>query len=277
MSRRRPVEPSPPPGPPHAPPPPGGTVPGAADPAPPPMWAPAGRAWRAVFSLMLGTVATRGRLVLLGLGGLVAVAVAVGLRGPVPDRAEAATELVAGLGLSLLVPLAALTVGTATLGDPRDDGTLVYLWLRPVRAWVVPSAAWAATVAVVVPVTVLPLTVAAAVASGDGAVTAGAALATGAAGPAYAALSVALGLRVRRAITWGFAYLLLWEGFAATASSAAARLAVRTHARSLLSWVSGEPLRFADVAPATAGVTLAAVTVAGLVYGAVRFARTEVP
>ena len=44
---------------------------------------------------------------------------------------------------------------------------------------------------------------------------------------AYGALFVLLGLWVRRALVWGLAYVLLWEGFIAVAGNNAPRLAMR--------------------------------------------------
>ena len=36
--------------------------------------------------------------------------------------------------------MATLVFASAALGDPNEDGTLVYLWLRPVRSRVVIAA-----------------------------------------------------------------------------------------------------------------------------------------
>ena len=49
-----------------------------------------------------------------------------------PTRIEAGTSFIDAFGLSLLVPVTTLVFASAALGDPADDGTLVYLWLRPV-------------------------------------------------------------------------------------------------------------------------------------------------
>ena len=52
---------------------------------------------------------------------------------------------------------------------------------------------------------------------------------------AYGGIFTWLGLRVRRALVWGLAYILLWEGFVAIAGEDAPRLAVRAYTRSVLS------------------------------------------
>ncbi len=57
---------------------------------------------------------------------------------------------------------------------------------------------------------------------------------------AYGALFLCLGLRVQRALVWGLAYILLWEGFVAEFGVTPARVAIRTYAGSLLAAVSDE-------------------------------------
>lgn len=59
--------------------------------------------------------------------------------------------------------VAVLVFGAAVLGDLIDDGSLVYLWLRPVPSWVHVLARWAATVTVVVPLVLVPVVVATAI------------------------------------------------------------------------------------------------------------------
>ena len=71
--------------------------------------------------------------------------------------ADAAWTLVDAYGLSLLIPVVALVFASAALGDLAEDGTLVYLWLRPLPRWQLALAAFAASVTVAVPVAVLPL------------------------------------------------------------------------------------------------------------------------
>ena len=59
-----------------------------------------------------------------------------------------------------------------------------------------------------------------------------------------------LGLRVKRALVWGLAYILLWEGFVASAGRSAARLAVRSWStRSILTQATGIDLELATISP----------------------------
>ena len=67
----------------------------------------------------------------------------------------------ANLGFTLLVPIVALVFAAAAFGDAREDGTLVYLWLRPMDRWPVVVGAWLAAITVSLPITVVPLAISA--------------------------------------------------------------------------------------------------------------------
>jgi ABC-2 type transport system permease protein len=175
----------------------------------------------------------------LGVLGLVALGLAVGVRMTVPYRqADAAWALVDSYGLSLLVPVVSLVFASAVLGDLAEDGTLVYLWLRPVARWRLALAAVAATVTVVVPVAVVPLVVAAAITGQGGRLVAGAAIGALLATIAYSAVFCGLGLKVKRALAWGVVYLLIWEQAVARLSHGAARVSIFVNARSVAAHIA---------------------------------------
>ena len=216
-----------------------------------------------IYRLQLRLLVTRARVLgMVGLGvlGLVVAAV-LGAEGP--GTALAGARFVDTFGLSLLVPVATLVFASAALGDPVEDGTLVYLWLRPVRRSTIAVASAAAALTVAWPVAVPLLVVASALTGGGGGLVVATAASATVAAVAYAAIFTALGLRSRRALVWGLLYVLVWEGFVAAASRSAGRLAVRSHARSLLADVADVRLRLADLSgPWTWLVPLAAAGVA---------------
>ena len=144
-------------------------------------------------------------------------------------------------GIALLVPVASLVFASATLGDPNEDGTLVYLWLRPVTRWKIVAAAALSSFAVTWPIVTIPLVLAGLAAGGGGGVVVGTLAGVTVAMVGYIGLFVALGLRVKRALIWGLLYIFIWEGFVATANTTAARLAVRSYGRSTLSSIAGRP------------------------------------
>jgi len=218
----------------------------------------------AVFGLLLRTLLSRGRVAaLLGVGIVgVLLALAVGSSSQ-PDRVDEAFGLVDGFGLGLIVPVTALVFASSAFGDMVDDATLVYLWLRPIARWRLAAAALAASVCVAVPFALVPAVVAAAVARGDDQLPLAMLAAGSVATAAYCTLFLGLGLVARRALVWGLAYVLIWEGFVARSGTAAARLSILVYARSLLaSLADHDAPRLASSVPVAIVVPLAVGAVA---------------
>jgi ABC-2 type transport system permease protein len=219
--------------------------------------------------VLVRSIATRARLIGLGLLGAGAIVIGAFIRASnLFNRPGATWSLVDSYGLSLLVPVVALLFASAALGDLAEDGTLVYLWLRPVpRLWLALSA-FAASVTVAVPVAVLPLLIGTAVSGGGWRLVAAAAAGAMLATVAYSAVFCGLGLRVRRALAWGLAYLLIWEQAVARISHGAARASLFISARSLAAQIARHAPPKNGVAWTTAVVFSLAVTVLALVVTA---------
>lgn len=229
--------------------------------------------------LLVRQLLTRGRvLALLSLGAvMVLAAVGVAASAEVEDASRTIIEVIDGLGLILVVPIVSLVFASAALGDLREDGTLVYLWLRPMDRLSVVTGAYLASLTVSVPLTMLSLGCAAAVggATADGIVATIVATAFGVL--AYSGAFVLLGLMINNSIIWGLAYVLLWEGLFAGFSEPIGKVAVRGYARSLLANLSEVDLGSAAAAnTSTAVVVCVFVAVGSLAAAAVRLDRMDV-
>jgi ABC-2 type transport system permease protein len=187
-----------------------------------------------IWWVLVRSITTRVRVVGLGVLGLGAIVLGLFVHlSSSANRPQAAWSVVDAYGLSLLIPVVALMFASAALGDLAEDGTLVYLWLRPVPRWQLAVAGVAASVTVAVPLAVLPLVIAAAISGGGARLVGGAAAGGMLATVAYSAVFCGLGLRVRRALAWGLAYLLIWEQAVARVSHGAARASLFISTRSL--------------------------------------------
>jgi ABC-2 type transport system permease protein len=117
--------------------------------------------------------------------------------------------------IGTLLPLAALIFGIAAFGGEVEDGTLIYLLVKPVPRWRIVVSKYVATalatIAVMAPAVLIPWAM-----LRDERLTAAVAqsLLTGVAVGAllYTALFLALGLLAKRAFTLGLAYVVLFEG-----------------------------------------------------------------
>jgi ABC-2 type transport system permease protein len=235
-----------------------------------------GAAFAAVYRLLLRSVATKGRL--FAVGGLTGLSVLIALvvrSADLNDPLHAAIDS-SVFNLSSLLPVGILVFGSATLGDPAEDGSLVYLWLRPVPSHVHVLAAWMVTVTVALPLVGLPLVASAFIIDPSSEVIWGVSLAMVVGLVAYSAIFVALGLRFRRALPWGLAYLLIWEGFVAGAGETASKLAISSYVRSVLAEATGMSIKRGDFTLISAVAVPFAVAVVALVYGSRRLARADV-
>jgi len=262
---------------PPTPPPP---VPAASSPATPPTRPappPTPGALRLLYGLLLRAQITRARVIaLLALGAVgILVGVALGQSGRSDDAFHAA-RFIDDFGISLLVPVASLVFASATLGDPNEDGTLVYLWLRPVARWKIVAAAALSSFTVTWPIVTLPLVVAGLAAGGGRDLVVGTLAGVTVAMVGYIGLFVALGLRVKRALIWGLLYIFIWEGFVATANTTAARLAVRSYGRSTLSAISGADFGLTQIAAPWRWVVPLGVALVALAYATRRLARQDI-
>lgn len=233
----------------------------------------------ALYSLLWRSQLTKGRvfslLVLAGMAILIAAAIANSGRGGSPQRAA---RVVSDFGLLLFLPVGTLVFASSTFSDLNDDGTLVYLWQRPVPRWKLAVAAYAAALTNTLPVIVLPLVAAAAIAQGGADLVVATAVSVTLGVIAYCAIFTALGLRLKRALVWGLLYIFIWEGFVAFGSETAARFAIRAYTQSLLTSNVGSirlPLGFIE-APWTWLMPIVAAVLA-VAYTTRRLGRQEVP
>ena len=228
----------------------------------------------ALYRLLLRTQVTVPRL--LGIAALGALSVVIGVFARWDsDPSQAAADAVSSYGLGLVVPLAALWLGTSAIGDLVEDRLLVYLWLKPVPRWQLPAAAVLATASVVVPLAALPVAATALVA-GAGDVALHALLAASLAGFAYSGVFVAAGLWFRRAAWWGLAFVLLWENAVANLAEGSARFTVVGWANSVLSAAPDVEVTLSAGSTTVALVVLPAVALAGWLAATVRYRRADV-
>ncbi len=176
---------------------------------------------------------------------IAAVGLVVGLRAdPVtnPLSEDGIADLVGGLVLTLYAPLISLVYAAAVVGDLREDGTLSYLWLRPIARWRLATAAVLAVWWRAAPLAVLAAAGTAALAGGDWQLVTAAGYAAGLGCVAYAGLFSLAGLALRRALVWGLIYVVAWEGIVGTFGQVPARLAVSTYSTSLLAGLTDTTL-----------------------------------
>jgi ABC-2 type transport system permease protein len=210
---------------------------------------------------------------------LVAAVIAIG--GGLGDSATLAADVFSTITLGLVIPLAALVFGTAALGTAIEDGTIVYLLVKPVpRRTVVLAAMLVATAATAL------LAVAASLLAGlllvgftAPGLLAGMAVAALLASVLYVVVFVTLSIFTSRALLVGLGYVLLWEGLVTSLLAGTRILSIREYATSTmlaLAGTEGSGAAQASVALPEALALSLAVVAAAFLLGAWRLGRFEV-
>ena len=159
-----------------------------------------------------GLLGRRRSILLVLLAGLpVLIALLVRVSGGRSDADRVLDTLV----VRTVMPLVALIFGTAAIGSEIDDGTAVYLMIKPIPRWRIALSkilvAAGLTALLIVPAVIIT---GALLGSRTDTTTTivGFSVACLVGGSAYAAAFVALSVFTTRALLLGLAYVLIWEG-----------------------------------------------------------------
>jgi len=227
------------------------------------------------YRIILRQLSSRARIIGLTLLALVAPVSGFAL-GSADASLNDAVNLIASVGLGLVLPIVALVFGGASIGDLRDDKTLVYLWLRPMDRWPIVVGAAAAAATIAAPITLIPIVLAAALTGAGNGIVVGTLLASVIGLIGYISVFTLFGVWLKRFIVWGLAYILIWEGFIAQAGAGVARVAMRKYTRSILVERTGAELELADLSIAVGVVVPLVVSVAALAVASWRLAAQDI-
>lgn len=147
-----------------------------------------------------------------------------------PDELEFHDALTALVLNSAVLPIAALLLATATLGDEVEDNTLGYLTLKPIPRWHIVVPKMLATVlSVAVPVAVSGMIMSILITEGDLLTALATAAGLGVGAAAYSVVFTWGGLATRQAIVFGLVYVFLWEASIATLFSGLRFVSIRQY------------------------------------------------
>ena len=236
------------------------------------------QAIRLTHSVLLKQLITKGRLIGIAIVGVLPILLGWVIGAQSNDPLEAGVGFVSYMGLSILVPIVALIFASASLGDTREDGTLVYLWLRPISRLSVSTGAWAASVTIALPLTVIPMAVSALLLDAGKSVVTATIITSILAVVAYSGLFVTLGLIVKNPVLWGLAYIFIWEAIVASFAKPAAALAVSGYSRAIITGRTNVEFDYLfDPSQSVSILMLIIITIAGIALSSARLNRLEVP
>ena len=236
------------------------------------------RATALTHNVLLKQLISKGRLIGISIIALLPMLLGwvIGRRSTNP--LEAGVGFVSYMGLSILIPVVALIFASASLGDTREDGTLVYLWLRPIPRWSVTGGAWTASVTAALPLTVIPMAVAAILLDAGNTLITATILTSILAVCAYCGIFLLLGLLVKNPDLWGLAYIFIWEATIASFAKPAAALAVSGYSRAIMAGKTGVEFDYLwSPSQGTSIFMLIVIVVVAIGLSTIRLNRLEVP
>ena len=210
-------------------------------------------------------------VLLAALPVLIALLIRVTGGRPDPDR------VLDALVVRFVMPLVALIVGTTVLGSEIDDGTAVYLLVKPVprRRIILAKAIVAAGLTALL---IVPAVIVTGVLLGGSDVSTIVVAFTVSCllgGSAYAIAFLALSAFTTRAFLIGLAYVLIWEGVLAGLLEGTKFLSIRQATLGVTAAL-GVNLPGDQLAATVSALVLAVVIIGGFVLGSWRLARFEI-
>jgi ABC-2 type transport system permease protein len=176
-----------------------------------------------------------------------------------------------------VMPLVALIVGTAVIGSEIEDGTAVFLMIKPIPRWQIvlakAVAAAGVTAALIVPAVVVTGLLLGNRADPTTSIV-GFSIACLVGGSAYAIAFMTLSVFTSRALLVGLAYTLIWEGVLAGLLEGTKFLSIR---QATLGAATALGVRIRDpLAPDLSVIVLAIVLVGAFLLATWRLARFEI-
>lgn len=204
-----------------------------------------------IMRLTVRQLLTRGRLFVLVLIALVppSLAFLYSFSASRTDPQSFLVGLLDNLVFVVVVPVIALTFAAAALGSEIEDGTIVYLLLKPVARWRIAVSKFVVAAAIIAVFVVVCMVVTALALDRSGAELAvgyAFALAAVLGGAAYAAVFCFLGLVTSRALIAGLLYVFIWEGVVTRLFAGARNLSIREYMRGLADAASTLPTAVFD-------------------------------
>lgn len=228
-----------------------------------------------IASLTARSLLGRRRSLLLVLLALLPVAAAILVRVAGRDAAddEVATAIMDRLLVTTLLPIVGLVFGTAALGAELEDGTAVFLLVKPVERWRIVLGKLIVAVGLSIAL-VAPASFIAGAILGPGGTGiswgVGAAVGTAIGATVYATVFFALSLVTGRALAIGLVYVLVWEGVLAGLLEGVAALSIRQYTLAITAAISAPGATDPGLLDVRVALALSAVAVAVAALVAVR-------
>jgi ABC-2 type transport system permease protein len=230
-----------------------------------------------IVGVTLRGMLSRRRTILLVL--LAALPVLIGLLVRVSGGRPDADRVLDTLVVRTVMPLVALIVGTAAIGSEIEDGTAVFLMIKPIARWKIALAkmlvAAGLTSLLVVPAVIITGLLLGGRTDPTASIV-GYSVACLVGGSAYAAAFLTLSVFTSRALLLGLAYTLIWEGVLAGLLEGTKFLSIRQATLGLAAALGVDVPGGQPLSPEVSVLVLGVVLVGSFLLASRQLARFEV-
>jgi len=199
---------------------------------------------------------------------------------PTADAIGFLSMMSRAIGRGATLPITAPVFGTSASGGAVEDGTLIYLMVKPVPRWKLTLSKYTVAVVATLAVVVLAILLAWALTPGNTPIRVPLSYATGSAVGAvlYSAIFVTLGMTSRRALALGLLYIIAFENVLSRNVVGAKSLSVREFSLAVCKKAVGTAAEFTDptVSMGTVWIMGMIFLVAALATGVFKLQRYEV-
>ncbi len=221
---------------------------------------------RVITSITLRAAMGRKRALLFAIPPLILLLVTVLIKLAHPHDAAWPSEVLGVFGFTVVLPLTALIIGTSVLGAEVDAGSIVHLLATPVPRSVVIWSKYAVAVVLTAAFVAVPELLAGLIATGGPTKLAvGLFIGALAGSVMYNAIFVMVSVVTTRAIAYGLAYVLVWEGLLGNLVSGARLLSVGQYSLGVANGIAHNGTLNAGLTLGTSAVMGVIVTAAALV------------
>ena len=224
---------------------------------------------RVIASITLRATMGRKRALLFAIPPVILLLVTVLLKLAHPHDPSWPSEMDGIFGFTVVLPLTALIIGTSVLGAEVDEGSIVHLLATPVPRSVVIWSKYVVAAVLTAAFVAVPELLAGLIATGGlTKLTVGLFVGALAGSVMYNAIFVMLSVLTTRAIAYGLAYVVIWEGLLANFVSGARLLSVGHYSLGVANGIAHDATLNAGVNLGTSAVMGLIVTAAALVVAA---------
>jgi len=223
-----------------------------------------------VAGITLRAALGRRRALLYLLPALVLLLITVALKAAHPPQSSWPGPILGELGMTAMLPITALIIGSSVLGAEIDEGSIIHLLATPVRRSAVIGSKFAIATLLTIGFAAVPEFLAALIAHGGmGKLPLGLLAGALCASVIYSAIFVMLSVVTTRAIIIGLAYVLIWEALLGAYAGGTHLLSASQYSLGIANAIAHDSSLNSSLS-LTTSVVMAAIVTAGALVLAVR-------